>query len=168
MRKETKREPTETSDAALAARLQAEENTRYTRPSRSSAAAPKRRSKVISKSKSSVKRQKGPKSSTKVHASDDSSLSGSSDNECTSSPAKQPTGAFHKLQHLSPALSELLGGETELSRPQTVKKIWEYVKERDLQDPADRRQIRCDEALKAVFKTEKVHMFTMVSFVFIK
>jgi upstream activation factor subunit UAF30 len=62
---------------------------------------------------------------------------------------------------LSPALSSLLGGETQLSRPQTVKKIWEYVKERDLQDPADKRQIRCDDAMRAVFKQDRVHMFTM-------
>lgn len=61
---------------------------------------------------------------------------------------------------LSPALSELLG-ETQLSRPQTVKKIWQYVKERDLQDPADKRQIRCDDAMRAVFKQDRVHMFTM-------
>ncbi|KAK5012902.1 RNA polymerase I upstream activation factor complex subunit Spp27, partial [Cryomyces antarcticus] len=52
-------------------------------------------------------------------------------------------------------------GETSLSRPQTVKKIWEYVKARDLQDPSDKRQIRCDEALRAVFKQDRVHMFTM-------
>lgn len=61
---------------------------------------------------------------------------------------------------LSEPLSELLG-ETQLSRPQTVKKIWDYVKARDLQDPADKRQIRCDDAMRAVFKTERVHMFTM-------
>ena len=52
-------------------------------------------------------------------------------------------------------------GETRLSRPQTVKKIWEYVKARDLQDPEDKRQIRCDDAMRAVFKTDRVHMFTM-------
>ena len=49
----------------------------------------------------------------------------------------------------------------QLSRPQTVKKIWEYVKERDLQDPTDKRQIRCDDAMRAVFKQDRVHMFTM-------
>ena len=48
-----------------------------------------------------------------------------------------------------------------MSRPQAVKRIWEYVKERDLQDPSDKRQIRCDDRLRAVFKSDKVHMFTM-------
>ena len=79
---------------------------------------------------------------------------------------------------LSAPLSALLDGETQvnscailcngpmantpqLSRPQTVKRIWAYVRERDLQDPNDKRQIRCDEAMKAVFKQDTVHMFTM-------
>ena len=61
---------------------------------------------------------------------------------------------------LSQPLSELLG-ETVLSRPQTVKKIWEYVKQRDLQDPSDKRQIVCDDAMRRVFKSDRVHMFTM-------
>jgi upstream activation factor subunit UAF30 len=52
-------------------------------------------------------------------------------------------------------------GETQLSRPQTVKKIWAYVKARELQDPSDKRQIRCDDAMRAVFKQDRVHMFTM-------
>lgn len=69
---------------------------------------------------------------------------------------------FHlqKPMILSAPLSELLG-ESQLSRPQCVKKIWEYVKERDLQDPNDKRQIRCDDAMRAVFKQDRVHMFTM-------
>ena len=62
--------------------------------------------------------------------------------------------------NLSPPLASLVG-ESVLSRPQTVKKIWEYVKQRNLQDPNDKRQIRCDEAMRAVFKQERVHMFTM-------
>lgn len=62
--------------------------------------------------------------------------------------------------NLSPALSAMLG-ETQLSRPQTVKKIWEYVKARDLQNPKDKRQIFCDDAMRKVFKGDSVHMFTM-------
>jgi len=62
--------------------------------------------------------------------------------------------------NLSEPLSAMLG-EPSLSRPQTVKRIWAYVKERDLQDPNDKRQIRCDELMHAVFKQDKVHMFTM-------
>ena len=49
----------------------------------------------------------------------------------------------------------------QLSRPQTVKRLWQYIHEHDLQDPSDRRQIRCDEAMRAVFKQDRIHMFTM-------
>lgn len=62
--------------------------------------------------------------------------------------------------NLSEPLAAMLG-QPALSRPQTVKQIWAYVKERDLQDPNDKRQIRCDDAMHAVFKQDKVHMFTM-------
>lgn len=78
---------------------------------------------------------------------------------------------------LSPALSNLLDGEVsvspdspicfmssnarKLSRPQTVKRLWQYIREHNLQDPNDRRQIRCDDAMRAVFKQDRVHMFTM-------
>lgn len=49
----------------------------------------------------------------------------------------------------------------QLSRPQTVKRLWAYIKAHDLQDPSDKRQIVCDAPLRSVFKTERVHMFTM-------
>lgn len=49
----------------------------------------------------------------------------------------------------------------KLSRPQTVKRVWEYIKANDLQDPSDRRQIRCDDRMRHVFKQDRVHMFTM-------
>jgi upstream activation factor subunit UAF30 len=77
---------------------------------------------------------------------------------------------------LSPALSALFGGETtvsdgvatlkdvltvQLSRPQAVKRLWEHIRANELQDPSDRRQIRCDDAMRAVFKQDKVHMFQM-------
>jgi len=64
------------------------------------------------------------------------------------------------MMTLSQPLSSLLG-ETELSRPQTVSKIWKYVKARDLQDEKDKRWIICDDAMRAVFKSDKVQMFTM-------
>ena len=61
---------------------------------------------------------------------------------------------------LSPQLSTLLG-ETQLSRPETVKRIWAYIKQHELQDQNDKRYIICDENLRTVFPTAKVHMFTM-------
>jgi chromatin remodeling complex protein RSC6 len=51
--------------------------------------------------------------------------------------------------------------QRQLSRPQVVKKLWEHIKSNDLQDPTDRRQIRCDDALQAIFGQSKINMFSM-------
>ncbi|KAK8850595.1 hypothetical protein IAR55_004514 [Kwoniella newhampshirensis] len=67
---------------------------------------------------------------------------------------------FNKELILSDALSDLVGTQ-RLSRPQVVKHIWDYVKERGLQDQTDKRYILCDEKLFKVFHTERLHMFTM-------
>lgn len=69
-------------------------------------------------------------------------------------------GAFNKELLLSDSLAELVGSHS-LSRPQVVKHIWAYVKERNLQDSNDRRYILCDDKLREVFHTDRLHMFTM-------
>lgn len=62
---------------------------------------------------------------------------------------------------LSPALSAIVGAE-EMSRPEVVSKVWEYIKKHDLQDPANKRMIRPDDQLAKVFGTkEPVEMFKM-------
>ncbi len=48
-----------------------------------------------------------------------------------------------------------------LSRPQCVKKLWEYIKANNLQNPADGREILGDEKFKAVFAVDKLNMMKM-------
>ncbi|KAF2200139.1 SWIB-domain-containing protein [Delitschia confertaspora ATCC 74209] len=148
-KKQKKTKSVEEDDATLAARLQAEENLR-------SRARSTRGGNTKKKAPLPKKKQK-KKSAAKIKGEDDSDVESGSGAE---KKEVKRTGGFHKPMNLSPALSELLG-ETSLSRPQTVKKIWEYVKSHDLQDPSDKRQIRCDEPMRAVFKQDRVHMFTM-------
>ncbi|MCJ1243834.1 hypothetical protein MMC30_001031 [Trapelia coarctata] len=150
-KKKRKAEPALDDDAAFAAKLQAEENSRA-RPTRGGA---NRKSMVIKKKKKTPKK----KTSDRVKAEDDSDLDGSGSG--AEDKTVNRSGGFHKPLILSAPLSALLDGEVQLSRPQTVKRIWQYVRERGLQDPKDKRQIRCDEAMRAVFKQDKVHMFTM-------
>ncbi|EEP81205.1 conserved hypothetical protein [Uncinocarpus reesii 1704] len=135
------------SDAAYAARLQAEEDS-LARPTRAARKAAPVKKKKTTKSKM-------PR---RVKASDDSEMEGSANENKRE---VNRTGGFHKPLNLSPALSALFDGEVSLSRPQTVKRIWQYIRENKLQDPADRRQIRCDDRMRAVFKQDRVHMFTM-------
>ncbi|RMJ28646.1 SWIB MDM2 domain protein [Aspergillus sp. HF37] len=135
------------ADAVYAAKLQAEENMRArpTRGANTRKAAP-------------AKKKTKAKTSKKIKAEDDSDLDSGS--ETTKKEVKR-SGGFHKPLNLSPALSALLDGEVTLSRPQTVKKLWQYIRAHELQDPNDRRQIRCDDAMRAVFKQDRIHMFTM-------
>lgn len=42
-----------------------------------------------------------------------------------------------------------------------VKKLWDYIKSNNLQNPDNRREILCDDKLRALFNVDKVHMFTM-------
>ncbi|RFU25530.1 hypothetical protein B7463_g10813, partial [Scytalidium lignicola] len=129
-----KKRKAEVDDAKLAAMLQAQENNRA-RPTRGG----------VNK-KAMIVRKKTPKkkSATKVKSADDSDLELGSDGEPKEVTRK---GGFHKKYNLSAPLAELVG-ESTLSRPQVVKKIWEYIKERDLQDPADKRQIICDHKMQ--------------------
>ncbi|KAI1746997.1 DEK C terminal domain-containing protein [Xylaria castorea] len=140
---------TEDADARLAAMLQAEENQR-TRTTRGGGAkaAPKKKKKSAATKKKSEKR---------VRQEDDSDVDGSDE----PSPKKRKAGGgFQKPFNLSYPLAELCG-EPQLSRPQVVKKLWAHIKEKQLQDPSDKRQILCDESMQAVFKVTKVDMFQM-------
>ena len=59
---------------------------------------------------------------------------------------------------LHPFLAEILG-ETALPRTQVTKKIWEYIKDHDLQDPSDRRYIICDDRLREIFNQDRISAF---------
>ncbi|KAI8988149.1 SWIB/MDM2 domain-containing protein, partial [Mycotypha africana] len=73
---------------------------------------------------------------------------------------KKNTG-LNKPLLLSPLLSTLMGGEKQLPRPEIVKRLWNYIKTNQLQDPADRRFILCDEKLKQLFQKDRVNSFGM-------
>lgn len=70
-----------------------------------------------------------------------------------------------KKERVMPAYklsSELVAitGIAELSRTDVTKKVWEYIKSHDLQDPANKRIIRPDAALAKVFgSNEPIDMF---------
>ncbi|OTB11494.1 hypothetical protein K445DRAFT_77586 [Daldinia sp. EC12] len=143
-----KSEDTEDADAKLAAMLQAQENQR-TRATRGGG-----------KPKAPVKKKKAAprkKSEKKIGPDDDSDVAGS---EESSSRPRKAGGGFQKPFNLSYPLAELCG-ESQLSRPQVVKKLWQHIKGNQLQDPNDKRQIRCDERMQAVFKQARVDMFQM-------
>ena len=57
-------------------------------------------------------------------------------------------------------------GKDPLPRTELTKKIWEYIRKHELQDPKDKRNVRADEKLLAVFDGKKVvSMFEMTKLV---
>lgn len=66
--------------------------------------------------------------------------------------------------NLSPELEAVIGSGP-LPRSEVTKKIWEYIKKNDLQNPANKRNILADEKLKAVFGKDEVTMFEMTKIV---
>lgn len=63
--------------------------------------------------------------------------------------------------HLSKDLASVIGGDT-MPRGEVLKKVWDYIRAHDLQDPANKRSIRPDAKLAKVFGTnDPVDMFKM-------
>ena len=70
-----------------------------------------------------------------------------------------------KLVQQDAAHAEIFGSKP-LSRSQMAKKLWDYIKKNNLQDPKKKTLINADDALKAVFDGKKqVTMFEMTKLV---
>lgn len=64
--------------------------------------------------------------------------------------APKANSAFMKPMTLSPEL-EAVVGKGPMPRSEVVKKLWVYIKGKNLQDPKDKRTINNDANLKAIF-----------------
>lgn len=78
--------------------------------------------------------------------------------------ARTPNAAFMKALTPSPVLAAVIGA-APLPRTEVTKKIWEYIKKHDLQDPANRRNINADDKLKPLFGKPQVSMFELTKIV---
>ncbi|MDP2598828.1 MAG: SWIB/MDM2 domain-containing protein [Candidatus Liptonbacteria bacterium] len=73
--------------------------------------------------------------------------------------------AFMKPLNVSPELAAVVGNGP-MPRSEVVKKLWVYIKGKNLQDPANKRNINADAALKKVFDGKAtVNMFEMTKLV---
>ena len=73
--------------------------------------------------------------------------------------------ALLKPLNLSPELEEVVG-KGPLARGQVVKKLWEYIKKNNLQNPQNKRNILADGKLRAIFGGKgEVTMFEMTKLV---
>jgi len=73
--------------------------------------------------------------------------------------------AFMRPRTLSPEL-EAVVGKGPMPGTEVTKKLWVYIKGKNLQDPKNRRNINADENLKKVFGGKAVvNMFEMTKLV---
>ena len=79
--------------------------------------------------------------------------------------ARKPNAAFMKPLTPSPELAEVVGAKP-LPRTEATSALWRYIKKNNLQDAKNKRMIKADPALKAVFGGKSsVNMFEMTKLV---
>jgi chromatin remodeling complex protein RSC6 len=82
----------------------------------------------------------------------------------TDKPKKEKkASAFMKPMRLSEELTAVIG-PGPLARTEVAKKLWEYIKKHNLQDPKNKRNIIPDAKLAKVFgSSAAINMFAMTS-----
>lgn len=103
-----------------------------------------------------VKKTKGKKTSAKTKAAPKAKKTS------TAAKAKKtPTKRVSPTLNLTPELAKVVG-ETALPRGEVLKKVWDYIRAHNLQDPKDKRKINPDATLTKLFGSkESIDMFAM-------
>ncbi len=79
--------------------------------------------------------------------------------------ARKPNAAFVKPVTPSAALAQVVGAKP-IPRTEVTKRLWAYIKKNKLQDAKNKRMIKSDATLKAVFANKaSVNMFEMTKLV---
>jgi chromatin remodeling complex protein RSC6 len=80
-------------------------------------------------------------------------------------PTKKANPALMKPMNISADLAEIIG-KGPFPRGEVVKKIWDYIKKNNLQNPKNKRNIFADDKLAKIFGGKKeVTMFELTSLV---
>jgi len=77
---------------------------------------------------------------------------------------RKPNAAFMKPLKPSATLAAVIGADA-VPRTEVTKKIWDYIKQHNLQDPANRRNINADAKLRPIFGKDQVTMFELTKLV---
>jgi upstream activation factor subunit UAF30 len=79
--------------------------------------------------------------------------------------ARKPNAAFMKPVTIGAALAPVVG-DKPMPRTEVTKRLWAYIKKNGLQDQKNKRMIKSDDKLKAVFGGKAtVNMFEMTKLV---
>merc|ERR1712203_626197 len=81
----------------------------------------------------------------------------------TAAPKEKKATGLTKPMTLSPELAAIVGAKKDekLARSEVVKRLWAYLKEKNLQDPENKQWFTPDKLMAPVFGTEKIKAFGM-------
>ena len=82
----------------------------------------------------------------------------------TTTTEKKTNPALMRPLKPSAELAEIVGTEP-LPRTEITKRIWDYIKSHNLQNPATKREIVADEKLERLFGVKTVNMFEMTKLI---
>jgi chromatin remodeling complex protein RSC6 len=79
---------------------------------------------------------------------------------------RKPSAAFMKPVQPDDKLAAIIGSEA-VPRTEVTRRLWDYIRSHNLQDPQKKTQINADDKLKQVFDgRDQVTMFEMTKLVF--
>ena len=85
--------------------------------------------------------------------------------KASAKPEGKANAGLMKPLSVSADLAKVIGNEPT-PRTQIIKKIWDYIKQNDLQDKENRRMINADPKLKVVFDgKDQISMFELAKVV---
>ena len=117
----------------------------------------------VTKKKAAPKRKQAKKSTSKASSTKSKKAEKKVSKKAKKSKANNP---LLIPVTLSPELAVVVGTQSALPRTQVVKKVWQYIKKNNLQDPKDKKCIHADEKLKVIFKGKSsVNMFELTKLV---
>jgi chromatin remodeling complex protein RSC6 len=85
------------------------------------------------------------------------------DRSTKAAPKAENSGKANALQQSLQPSAELAAvvGPEPVARGEVVRKMWEYIKSNNLQNPENRREIMADDKLRGIFGKDRVSMFEM-------
>lgn len=86
--------------------------------------------------------------------------------ETTTKGKRQPSASFMRPVHPDQKLAEIIGNDP-VPRTEITRKLWDYIRSHNLQDPENKTFIKADDKLREVFGgRDRVSMFEMTKLVF--
>lgn len=80
--------------------------------------------------------------------------------------AKGKGGGLATVKEISDKLAKFLGQGKQMARTEIVKALWVYIRDNNLQNPENKREIVLDKKMKAVFGCDTFTMVSMESTLF--